>query len=161
MTSHRIATSGTLSNKVLHGLTPRSIAFTQVYKMATRKVTDLETKITFNHGKIVSRLSQILNISETGSNPCPQNLHRTCRDLDYLTVEHCKRVVADENDEVFEVPDRQPLETIKLRIIDARNMSHYQCSCVRLRRNCNSTIVLCSFDFLTIRQLNDFSTDCK
>lgn len=78
------------------------------------------------------RLSPVPDILETGNNSGPQKLGVTCRYLDPSATALHKCAITNKNALVNKIPDRLPLETMKLHILPARNMSHYPCSCARL-----------------------------
>lgn len=99
-------------------------------------------------GRYGAQLSPILNIFETRNNRSPQDLDQTCRYLDSVGNESGKRGVVDESAAVFNVADRLPLETYKLRILKACNIFHYQFCSIRLRKICNRTAFPQSFNFL-------------
>lgn len=132
---------------LLHEATSCLVAVVNVYDIANRRATKIRRNITVLQNQFQSledifpRVSPLLNILASGNNPGPQNLDITCRHLDSIATEVCKRAVADKNAILFNVPESLQLKTVKLRLLDACKMSHNQCYRIRLRKNCNSTTV--------------------
>lgn len=127
--SYAVVKSGTSSNK---GIAPGSSRWCARSSQQESDLTCWKERYPPKWCSIAGNYH--ISISESVSKNDLQNLVKTWGNFNSISEEQSKSDLCDRNAVVFNFPDCKPAETIKHRIPDACNLSHYQGSCMRQRK---------------------------